>query len=61
VAGLVVLAGIASLAYQSAKAEKPFPKAEIKINEETLGLPQTIQSANFSSQKHIRFQERIKD
>ena len=61
VAGFLVLAGMASLGYQSAKAEKPFPKAKIKINEETLGLPQTIQSANFPAQKHIQFQERIKD
>ena len=61
VAGLVVLAGMASLGYQSAKAEKPFPKAEIKINEETLSLPQTIKRANLPAQKHIRFQGRIKD
>lgn len=36
-------------------------QTEIKINEETLGLPQTIQSANLPAQNHIRFQERTKD
>lgn len=61
VAGLLSFAGMVALGYQSAKAEKPFPKAEIKINEETLSLPQTIQSANLPAQKHIRFQGRIKD
>lgn len=61
VAGLLSFAGMVALGYQSAKAEKPFPKAEIKINEETLSLPQTIKSANLPVQNRIQFQERIKD
>lgn len=61
VAGLLSLAGMAALGYQSAKAEKPFPKAEIKMYEENLCLPQTIKRANLPVQNRIQFQERIKD
>lgn len=61
VAGLLSFAGMVALGYQSAKAEKPFPKAEIKINEETLGLPQTITSGHLKAQQHIQFKERTKD
>ena len=61
VAGLLSFAGMVALGYQSAKAEKPFPKAEIKMNEENLCLPQTIKSANLPVQNRIQFQERIKD
>ena len=61
VAGLLSCAGLIALGYQSAKAEKPFPKAEIKMYEENLCLPQTIKRANLPVQIRIQFQERIKD
>ncbi|MBR5129599.1 MAG: hypothetical protein IKV03_00010 [Alphaproteobacteria bacterium] len=61
VAGLLSFAGMIALGYQSAKAEKTFPKAEIKMNEENLCLPQTIKRANLPVQIRIQFQERIKD
>lgn len=61
VAGLLSFAGMIALGYQSAKAEKPFPKAEIKMYEENLCLPQTIKRANLPVQIRIQFQERIKD